>query len=714
MGCQARPFIRGWFGLRKDFCQFLLGICPFLQEYANIAYNSHVNLGDTRSSTNQSQETDDSVLGSLNHTHNHKMEAVVLYDYSAQETDELTLKKGDVITKIQTMDGGWWEGTLSKDGKRGVFPDNFVKVISTSVNSNSSEPSLTGRKFRVKYNYSPVNADELELNIGDVVELIAEIEQGWWEGKLRNKIGVFPSNFVVEITDAEDSAELDPRSSSSSNNQFSRVKWSNFILDDAMEVDEPKIKPSNDVPELPPKPKSVKEMCIALFPYEAKHEDELTLKENDMIILLSSDLPDKGWWKGQLNGKIGVFPDNFVKVIPLDEEVAIPKRPTAVKTTNKLRDNINKQSNSTVAALRKSIETTVKPDEFSVAKKPVVLKKPSFAPTNATDGVKSLLNAGQIEKMSPSPERALRTFSSSHADVSPVPKSDSNRKSWTETSPDMRRSQPLSASALSDKLNAELQESFLMKEADCADGVSASKIYKVNNNAPASDDHVTGMQVDEKVENREIDLNAIERSEVLTHPTASRVKAPKRRPPSGINFKEEEIGLPNGKGSPSKVMINGSADLPHDKMKAAPWLQELKMSQVKKSSSQVNIKSGFTSTGSNVTFRFQRPVSMFSGESESPSFSFQSKSTPPSNESTATINNATNIVVSPDKMMTISENDWNALNDRLRNLEMRVETQNEYYKKTTEQLKLTLVKEIEMRLEMKKEMDKLMELVTQV
>lgn len=56
------------------------------------------------------------------------MEAVVLYDYSAQEPDELTLKKGDVITKIQIMDGGWWEGTLSKDGKRGVFPDNFVKV----------------------------------------------------------------------------------------------------------------------------------------------------------------------------------------------------------------------------------------------------------------------------------------------------------------------------------------------------------------------------------------------------------------------------------------------------------------------------------------------------------------------------------------------------------------------------------------------------------
>ena len=28
----------GWFGLRKDLCQFLLGVCPLLQEYANISY----------------------------------------------------------------------------------------------------------------------------------------------------------------------------------------------------------------------------------------------------------------------------------------------------------------------------------------------------------------------------------------------------------------------------------------------------------------------------------------------------------------------------------------------------------------------------------------------------------------------------------------------------------------------------------------------------
>lgn len=33
----------GWFGIRKDFCQFLLSVFPLLQEYANIAYNNEVN-----------------------------------------------------------------------------------------------------------------------------------------------------------------------------------------------------------------------------------------------------------------------------------------------------------------------------------------------------------------------------------------------------------------------------------------------------------------------------------------------------------------------------------------------------------------------------------------------------------------------------------------------------------------------------------------------
>lgn len=43
----------GWFGMRKDFCQFLLGVCPFLQEYGNISYSLHKNRQNQEESTTQ-------------------------------------------------------------------------------------------------------------------------------------------------------------------------------------------------------------------------------------------------------------------------------------------------------------------------------------------------------------------------------------------------------------------------------------------------------------------------------------------------------------------------------------------------------------------------------------------------------------------------------------------------------------------------------------
>lgn len=51
---------------------------------------------------------------------------MVQFDYEAREPDELTLKKGDLVTDIKPMPEGWMEGHI--DGKKGMFPDNYVKV----------------------------------------------------------------------------------------------------------------------------------------------------------------------------------------------------------------------------------------------------------------------------------------------------------------------------------------------------------------------------------------------------------------------------------------------------------------------------------------------------------------------------------------------------------------------------------------------------------
>ena len=53
---------------------------------------------------------------------------------------------------------------------------------------------------------------------------------------------------------------------------------------------------------------TVKEQCIVLFPYNAVNEDELTLEEGSIVNVVSKDVEDKGWWKGEVDGRQGVFP----------------------------------------------------------------------------------------------------------------------------------------------------------------------------------------------------------------------------------------------------------------------------------------------------------------------------------------------------------------------------------------------------------------------
>jgi hypothetical protein len=64
----------------------------------------------------------------------------VEHDYTAQEEDELSLMKGEVIKSVVTKMDGWWEGSLN--GKRGMFPDNFVKVLTS--NSGAGEDVFVG------------------------------------------------------------------------------------------------------------------------------------------------------------------------------------------------------------------------------------------------------------------------------------------------------------------------------------------------------------------------------------------------------------------------------------------------------------------------------------------------------------------------------------------------------------------------------------------
>ncbi|KAJ8780041.1 hypothetical protein J1605_012077 [Eschrichtius robustus] len=241
---------------------------------------------------------------------------IVEYDYDAVHDDELTIRVGEIIRNVRKLqEEGWLEGELN--GRRGMFPDNFVKEIKRETESKddnlpikrerqgnvaslvqriSTYGLLAGgiqphpqtknikkktkrRQCKVLFEYIPQNEDELELKVGDTIDISEEVEEGWWSGTLNNKLGLFPSNFVKELEVTDDGETHEAQ-------------------DD-----------------------SAKEYCRTLFAYEGTNEDELTFKEGEIIQLISKETGEAGWWKGELNGKEGVFPDNFaVQINELDKD----------------------------------------------------------------------------------------------------------------------------------------------------------------------------------------------------------------------------------------------------------------------------------------------------------------------------------------------------------------------------------------------------------
>ncbi|XP_072471434.1 SH3 domain-containing kinase-binding protein 1 isoform X3 [Notamacropus eugenii] len=340
------------------------------------------------------------------------VEAIVEFDYKAQHDDELTISVGDIITNIKKEDGGWWEGQVK--GRRGLFPDNFVREIKKEMKKEtlSSKPpekpvqevsngsSLLSsdtiirtnrrernrrRRCQVAFSYLPQNDDELELKVGDIIEVVGEVEEGWWEGVLNGKTGMFPSNFIKELSGESDDlgiaqeeqlikpslrettgSESDGGDSSSTKSEGANgmvaaaaaiqpkkvrgVGFGDIFKDKPIKLRPRSIEVENDfIPvekavgkKLPPtaatqesakiemdsRTKS-KDYCKVIFPYEAQNEDELTIREGDIVTLVSKDCIDVGWWEGELNGRRGVFPDNFVKLLPPDfeKEGNRPKKP---------------------------------------------------------------------------------------------------------------------------------------------------------------------------------------------------------------------------------------------------------------------------------------------------------------------------------------------------------------------------------------------------
>ncbi|XP_070567810.1 SH3 domain-containing kinase-binding protein 1-like isoform X10 [Ptychodera flava] len=239
------------------------------------------------------------------------VEAVVEFDYAAEAEDELTLQVGDVIKNIDQMDGGWWEGELN--GKKGVFPDNFVKVIkneTTSTKNNRLSPD-EDKRTRTERSSSVTKRGDTSPTTSLDAPPKKRIPGGVGFGDIF-KNG--PPKLKKTGNTLDRGTQPPPMLPSS----HSPSEEKTIPLEPKKQGSLKRGAPPPPVPDASKKEK-VKRAKV-LFQYTPENPDELGLNEGDIVTVLSQDGGDHGWWKGELNGKVGVFPDNFVKLIEEEPE----------------------------------------------------------------------------------------------------------------------------------------------------------------------------------------------------------------------------------------------------------------------------------------------------------------------------------------------------------------------------------------------------------
>lgn len=52
-----------------------------------------------------------------------------MYDYDAQDDDEVGFQENDVVVNVEPIDEGWMFGTIERTGMRGMLPANYVERI---------------------------------------------------------------------------------------------------------------------------------------------------------------------------------------------------------------------------------------------------------------------------------------------------------------------------------------------------------------------------------------------------------------------------------------------------------------------------------------------------------------------------------------------------------------------------------------------------------
>ncbi|XP_058854037.1 sorbin and SH3 domain-containing protein 2-like isoform X16 [Acipenser ruthenus] len=137
-------------------------------------------------------------------------------------------------------------------------------------------PDREKQQARAIYDFKAQTSKELTFKKGDMVLILRQIDQNWYEGEHHGRVGIFPISYVEKVSLTEKSQ-----------------------------------------PARPPPPAQIREIgeAVAKYTFTADTNVELSLRKGERVVLLRQ--VDRNWYEGKIPGtsKQGIFPVSYVDVI---------------------------------------------------------------------------------------------------------------------------------------------------------------------------------------------------------------------------------------------------------------------------------------------------------------------------------------------------------------------------------------------------------------
>ncbi|XP_048478848.1 uncharacterized protein LOC105393136 isoform X6 [Plutella xylostella] len=206
------------------------------------------------------------------------------FDFTAQTSLELPLKKGEVVVLTRRIDHNWWEGRTGN--KTGIFPDSYVQVLQ-EPSQNKPDPQL--------------NSDK---------PLASPASHGQVAGAARRSMG--PHSYTPQLNSP--ALANAPPATQPLPGYTARPAQSALTPSDRGYGPPPGVDLNNTEP-LYVDTNAEAVPYRAMYKYRPQNPDELELREGDTVYVLEQC--DDGWYVGssQRSGRLGTFPGNYVERI---------------------------------------------------------------------------------------------------------------------------------------------------------------------------------------------------------------------------------------------------------------------------------------------------------------------------------------------------------------------------------------------------------------